>query len=42
MSEMKTAPNELTRIEDARSKGPLATLALYTKLSGPGLSLIHI
>ena len=36
MTETDTASNELTRIEDARSKGPLATLALYTKLSDPG------
>ena len=36
MTETDTTSAELTRIEDARSKGPLATLALYTKLSGPG------
>ena len=36
MTEAQTDTNELSRIEDARSKGPLATLALYTKLSGPG------
>ena len=36
MTETDPASTELTRIEDARSKGPLATLALYTKLSGPG------
>ena len=36
MTETDTKSNELARIEDARSKGPLATLAIYTKLSGPG------
>ena len=36
MTESNTNTTELARIEDARSKGPLATLALYMKLSGPG------
>ena len=36
MTEAQTDTTELARIEDARSMGPLATLALYTKLSGPG------
>mgnify|MGYP006966897663 CR=1 FL=1 len=38
MSETRqeTGTPELTRIEEARTRGPLATLAVYMKLSGPG------
>ena len=36
MTETGTKSNELVQIKDARSRGPLATLALYTRLSGPG------